>query len=739
MSHGLRCLDKADDNNDCKVTVTFEDTGTLQLKWVRVQQNKDGTTYLPTDFNATQLERRLVNIFPIASNDLDATRGLLDYGSGTLDFDLLLANLHIMKFFDGCWTWADLSGCQRLYYGIVVGPTEEGIGGLGERPGVVSAGKFGNGARYNTHAHEIGHNLGRYHAVDSTLGTHFSEYYNDSAYQGYCGEEALLSAPDFPYFAIDLGDMVATIGPMDQGVNRLIHGMRTNTLDFNQVGIWTPFSAFELMSYCGDSIRWISDYTYEAVHDRINELFPPPPKKFFLESAIYLVIAGIMELDTGATRFLPFHTVESRLEPPQMPEGPFTLLLLDRRNQVINRVPFQPNIHAGQAVGPVGEPPIRTGNFVIPVPFDERMVRAEVRDETGRTLVSVDRSANPPQVEVVSPNRGERLRGREATFSWTGRDADGDPLSYLVQVSTDCGETYDTLAVDLRNTTLTVPVEVIGGTDCGLLRVSASDGFNSTQDVSDAPFTIPNQAPHVTIVRPQDDATAPGGELFEGSAFDPEDGALRGESLEWRSDRDGRLGTGEVLFTLLSAGRHRITLTARDSDGTVARDVVTFVVEVADLVTGQPPQPPQPPQTQAPTTAPRRGRSFHLGYFPPGAFATVALDVERPLTDNLSIVGLVGYHPALSTSIIGSYTNASVNVRIYSSTSRWRWFLQGGPGVVYLVDPGPTSPMPMPSAPIFGLNVGAGIDLAIGSRLSLELSINVHPAPDPTLGVKFRF
>ena len=56
--------------------------------------------------------------------------------------------------------------------------------------------------------------------------------------------------------------------------------------------------------------------------------------------------------------------------------------------------------------------------------------------------------------------------------------------------------------------------------------------------------------------------------VFSGSASDLEDGGLPGSSLEWSSDRDGALGTGSQVSTFnLSAGEHRITLRATDSDG----------------------------------------------------------------------------------------------------------------------------------------------------------------------------
>ncbi len=62
---------------------------------------------------------------------------------------------------------------------------------------------------------------------------------------------------------------------------------------------------------------------------------------------------------------------------------------------------------------------------------------------------------------------------------------------------------------------------------------------------------------------------------FIGSANDPQDGALSGASLQWSSDLDGDIGSGETFNALLSAGIHTITLQATDSDGNVGLTTIT--------------------------------------------------------------------------------------------------------------------------------------------------------------------
>jgi len=67
---------------------------------------------------------------------------------------------------------------------------------------------------------------------------------------------------------------------------------------------------------------------------------------------------------------------------------------------------------------------------------------------------------------------------------------------------------------------------------------------------------------------------------FEGSGEDEEDGTLTGGALEWSSDLDGTLGTGETITTSsLTAGTHAVTLTATDSEGATDTDEISITVE----------------------------------------------------------------------------------------------------------------------------------------------------------------
>jgi hypothetical protein len=92
---------------------------------------------------------------------------------------------------------------------------------------------------------------------------------------------------------------------------------------------------------------------------------------------------------------------------------------------------------------------------------------------------------------------------------------------------------------------------------------------------------LSNRKPTVSIEAPNDEAeySKNGTITFEGSATDPETGALENEELQWKSVIDGPFGTGEETSTAgLSPDVHQIILTATDSVGETGSDTISVRV-----------------------------------------------------------------------------------------------------------------------------------------------------------------
>jgi hypothetical protein len=192
-------------------------------------------------------------------------------------------------------------------------------------------------------------------------------------------------------------------------------------------------------------------------------------------------------------------------------------------------------------------------------------------------------STHPPTVQVLAPNGGETWDG-ELVVRWSGSDADGDALHYSVLYSPNGGVSWVPLVAETTVTTLTADSGYLAGGELGLVKVRASDGFATAEDISDAPFTVPRKPPEPRINAPEDGAWFLPEQTITlmGEAYDPEDGSLPDNDLEWAlwtQSGSTWLGSGPLLTAgPLPGGDHVIVLHAYDSDGMEATDSVTIHV-----------------------------------------------------------------------------------------------------------------------------------------------------------------
>jgi hypothetical protein len=221
-------------------------------------------------------------------------------------------------------------------------------------------------------------------------------------------------------------------------------------------------------------------------------------------------------------------------------------------------------------------------SFLHILPWPEGTTRV-LLTEGATVLAQRAASAHPPTVQVLAPNGGDNWDGPLAV-SWSGSDPDGDPLSYSVLYSPNGGVSWVPLAAQTTLTTLTADSGYLAGGELGLVKVRASDGFQTAEDVSDAPFTVPRKPPEVTIGAPLDGGWYRAVEYINlmGQAYDPEDGIMADGSLTWylRTETSSTaLGTGPLLTVgPLPVGDHVIVLDVVDSDGMEGTDRVTIHV-----------------------------------------------------------------------------------------------------------------------------------------------------------------
>jgi uncharacterized repeat protein (TIGR01451 family) len=557
---------------DCQATVTFQAADIPRVTFLGVRWVDGTADHQPGADLAKDVARRALLAYPTPFIEWDFRPSGLVFPFLPEVKDLLPV-IDIIHAADG--------SPRRLYYGVI--PSEKTVGVLG----IAYLGRWAGIGHVpsdpktvpgrHTATHELAHELRQPHAIHRSQGLDA-----EGRLRGACGEVATEEPPgvpiDFPNWFTLNGQPRPTLGPMDQGPNKLVYGLDT---DLKKIA--DPNRVFDLMSYCRDGAfeYWPSNYRYNSLSFEVNVRF----SSFTARKASigdYFVVRGNVGLFDGTAALLPFATLPQTESPDAMPSGDYFLRLRNAGGALMSETAFAP-----ADMDPVGPDP-GIGSFLIGVPADPAIRRVEIV-HGGMVIASRDASANAPVVQVTAPNGGEMFSGPTVTLNWTGNDADGDPLTYVVQYSPDNGTTWTTLGADLAATSVDVPRSSLPASAQGLLRVLATDGFLSTFDTSNGTFTVANNPPFVSIDDPDNGGLYVEDQLIflNTLSFDPEDGNLGPSRLAWSSSINGPLGTGNdfsVRANTLSPGTHVITVTATDDNG--AQDTDTTTIRVASVAAG---------------------------------------------------------------------------------------------------------------------------------------------------------
>jgi uncharacterized repeat protein (TIGR01451 family) len=222
------------------------------------------------------------------------------------------------------------------------------------------------------------------------------------------------------------------------------------------------------------------------------------------------------------------------------------------------------------------------GGFIIPAPANAAYRTARLL-RGGVVLTTRTASPHAPIITSLAPDGGEIVNDQPVTISWKAQDADGDALTYDVQFSDDGGQTWTGLDADLDANQLVVPRHTLPGSTRALIRVIASDGFNTAVRTSTGVFKLSDLPPRLRLVSP-----TPGQQFrpqqmvsLRAEIDDPQDGPLSGTNIVWQSNRNGAMGTGSFLSrqasTLLS-GLHQLTVTSRNSAGKTNSATVSITI-----------------------------------------------------------------------------------------------------------------------------------------------------------------
>ncbi|HUW13757.1 MAG TPA: hypothetical protein VM537_28800, partial [Anaerolineae bacterium] len=388
-------------------------------------------------------------------------------------------------------------------------------------------------------AHELGHNLGLDH-VDKCGAPQPRD--RDGNLQPY---STFRGAPN-----------------IDDGNVSNYYGL--NTLS-SPPTLMKPQDTMDVMTYCSEP--WLSEFHYNMMRSTLRRGASLPLAALALSAdGDYLLISGHMDLQQGLVELQPVFRIpgsQLNISTETNPPGTYAARLLDSAGFVLEErsFGFAPQSH-----------PEALGSIRLFIPYHPDMARLVIVHE-GTELFSRSVSDHGPGVSL-DPIAG--TVPDPLTLSWSGSDDDGDALAYMLQFSTDNGQSWELLGLGMEGSQTQFSTRFWPQTEEALLRLQVSDGLNTAEDTT-GPFIVPSKAPLIMNVFPGDGEQVPAGDYvsFMVTAHDAEDGNMTGDSVTWSSDREGDLGTGDqIMVPELGWGWHRITVTVTDSDENTASETI---------------------------------------------------------------------------------------------------------------------------------------------------------------------
>ncbi len=411
-------------------------------------------------------------------------------------------------------------------------------------------------------AHEIGHSLGRPHP---SSGSQNVDKNGNSIPPANCGHSR---SGDLSYEHGDINNPRAPIGPSDNSVAGFDGGDR----EFGIAPAVLPSAIWnDVMSYCPN--QWVSDYTYNALYDKLMAAPAASAAQSVRVSQAgdWLSVFGSIAQDGSHATIHALGRVPDVMEVPPRTPGGYSIRLLSAGGTQLADYPFTPSGDQDAAALDMGQ--------VVPFVAGTRTVQI-VRLGDGAVIATKPVSANPPTVSSVALVSPPNPVNGAVTLGWTASDQDGDALSFDIYYSRDNGTTFQPVRLGVTGSSTPIDTARLGGSGTAIFRAIASDGAQSATADS-APFTMADKAPQPRISNPQDGAHLHWGQLLNlsGEAEDFQDGGVASASLSWSTQR-GALGTGALLTVEeLPAGTNVITLTATNSAGVAASTSVTVVVD----------------------------------------------------------------------------------------------------------------------------------------------------------------
>ncbi len=184
--------------------------------------------------------------------------------------------------------------------------------------------------------------------------------------------------------------------------------------------------------------------------------------------------------------------------------GNYSFRVLDPSHIPLGTFPFQASFNEmahWDSITEVYERRLNEVDFAFNIPEVAGAKYLQLVNETGTILVQRTISDNAPSVQITGPAAAEQVEvGDVLNITWAGDDADGDDLVYRLAFSPDGGCTWVPIASELQQEDHQWSTAGLQPGGDYLIKVIASDGYNSAEGVS-AEFTMMDTTPPVTEVR----------------------------------------------------------------------------------------------------------------------------------------------------------------------------------------------------------------------------------------------
>ena len=262
-----------------------------------------------------------------------------------------------------------------------------------------------------------------------------------------------------------------------------------------------PASTYDFMSYCYTPTAnvWISPFDYKTLYGGAFQprvAGPQPPSTSDLEAAPLatagsgqvLLISGTATRDGTAGTLGAGYILASATAPISVPNGNYCLAFSGVAGSLGSSC-FNVDFENDDPPDPDDDfiPVLDNVAFALNVTFPTGATRVALTT-AGRTLATIAASGKAPVVTIQSPKKGDRMQGN-IDIVWTGADSAGRALTYTLLYSSDGGQTWLPMDVDMTDSRMTLDTsEIMGGANV-MFRVMATAGLDSTS-VDVGPVTV---------------------------------------------------------------------------------------------------------------------------------------------------------------------------------------------------------------------------------------------------------